>query len=311
MPGFPHEKLSFNMDFEKVFFESFETDDIEQLNLDRNTHSTVYSYVPDEIAYNLPYRLSICGHFLVGNHHLTKREGREGYQCIYTKAGSCSVKIGDSAPITCEKGSVMILDCYHPHSYYTVDNNHWEYKHFHFDAPHGEYLVQQLLGKTDFADSVEANIDSLFEQIEKPTAISSYLISDTISHLLTKLIKIRQKTIITNNSHMPQLENIAAYLREHYSEKINISELSASEYISRYYFIRLFKECFGVTPYTYLNNVRINHSKGMLSNHQLSVEEISYKCGFGNANNFNRIFKRSVGVTPSEFRKNWTDWPND
>jgi AraC-like DNA-binding protein len=55
---------------------------------------------------------------------------------------------------------------------------------------------------------------------------------------------------------------------------------------------------------SYINDIRIGYATKMLFETTHSINEIAYLCGFNNISNFNRIFKKSKGQTPSEFREN-------
>ena len=70
---------------------------------------------------------------------------------------------------------------------------------------------------------------------------------------------------------------------------------------------RLFNEYIGVTPYAYLQRQRMEKAKYMLKNSSVSIKEIAEKLGFRNALYFSTVFSRSVGMSPSRYRKNPPD----
>ena len=67
-------------------------------------------------------------------------------------------------------------------------------------------------------------------------------------------------------------------------------------------FNRFIKNRTGKTFVTYVNNTRISHATRLLLEEDLSIGEVSFKCGFNNIANFNRIFKKINNCTPSEFK---------
>lgn len=69
------------------------------------------------------------------------------------------------------------------------------------------------------------------------------------------------------------------------------------------HFRRVFKKVYGVAPSKYINTLRLNKAKVMLSDTDISIEELSYQCGYNNYSYFVRAFKTSFGLTPSEYRK--------
>jgi transcriptional regulator GlxA family with amidase domain len=68
---------------------------------------------------------------------------------------------------------------------------------------------------------------------------------------------------------------------------------------------RIFKEQFGVSINTYLQQIRITQAKQMLRFTDQTVEAIGVQCGIGEPNYFSRIFRQVEGVAPSEYRRKW------
>ena len=71
-------------------------------------------------------------------------------------------------------------------------------------------------------------------------------------------------------------------------------------------FNRFIKKRTGKTFVEYLNAVRVGYASQMLVEKDLGISEIAYKCGFNNIAHFNRVFKKSKGVTPSLYRENFS-----
>lgn len=97
-------------------------------------------------------------------------------------------------------------------------------------------------------------------------------------------------------------EQLEQYVREHYAEDLSVHELAGLSNYSEAYFSKMFKECFHTNFTSYLVEYRIRIAKEQLENSGLSVKEIGRMCGYADSNYFARIFKREVGITPSEYR---------
>ena len=298
-----NEKLKFNMDFQDIHFMTYEKDTEEQSIYSQKVSSKIKPYTPDAIALSLPFYLTVAGHFRVGKEHFTQREGRLGYQCILTQDGNAIVELQNGETLQCCKGSVLILDCKLLHRYYSGDMGFWEYKHFHFCAPAGETLPSQTLGLTASTTHITELFDKIFDTIDHNQPVTPYVISNAISGILTEIVYRRLHHVI-KQPHQEQMESAAAYLRANFSTKIDIDTLAKDMFLSRYYFIRLFKKHFGISPYSYLTTYRINQAEELLLLN-MTVEEVALNCGFGNANNLNRIFKKTVGLTPTDFKKKY------
>ena len=99
-------------------------------------------------------------------------------------------------------------------------------------------------------------------------------------------------------------EDIAAYIREHYTEELSMQDVARAMNYSDAYFCKLFKQCFKVNFSAWLNEFRVEKAKELLTATRLSVREVSIACGYADANYFARVFKRITGMTPSEYRSN-------
>ena len=97
-------------------------------------------------------------------------------------------------------------------------------------------------------------------------------------------------------------EDIESYIREHYSSELSMQDVARAMNYSEAYFCKLFKQCFRVNFSAYLNEYRVSRARELLQSTRLSVREVSRECGYSDANYFARVFKRIVGVTPSEYR---------
>lgn len=95
------------------------------------------------------------------------------------------------------------------------------------------------------------------------------------------------------------------YIHNFYSEKnITIDTLAQICGRKESYFRRIFTQCCGITPIQYINRLKLMRAKEMLSQQDYSIELISELSGFQNVSYFCRYFKKTVGITPTEFRKN-------
>lgn len=92
------------------------------------------------------------------------------------------------------------------------------------------------------------------------------------------------------------------YIKNNYRKDITLEEVSKEVNISPHYFSKLFKNEMGENFIDYLTNLRIHTAKEIMKNSLISVKEICYEIGYGDPNYFSRIFKKVVGLTPTEYR---------
>lgn len=93
------------------------------------------------------------------------------------------------------------------------------------------------------------------------------------------------------------------YIENNYTKNINLEDVSREVNISSYYLSRIFKESTGVNFIDYLTNLRVEKAKELLSSTNLSMKEVATKAGYADPNYFSKLFKKIVGVTPTEYRE--------
>lgn len=92
------------------------------------------------------------------------------------------------------------------------------------------------------------------------------------------------------------------YIDSHWQEKFDIDKLAEAVYISKYRYVRLFKQHMGMTPYCYYQNVKIEKIKEKLCENNLSIAQAFAECGVDYNGSFAKVFKQKTGMTPSEYR---------
>jgi YesN/AraC family two-component response regulator len=112
---------------------------------------------------------------------------------------------------------------------------------------------------------------------------------------------------IQNSNGKSLIEKAVELLGKEFRSKISINGICKNLHISTFHFSRIFKKYTGMSPHNYLTKIRINYSKELLLNSDISVGEIASKVGFENVNSFIKSFKLYTGTTPLKFKKTWTE----
>lgn len=98
------------------------------------------------------------------------------------------------------------------------------------------------------------------------------------------------------------IQDLLPFIEENFSAEINLSMLSKRCNYSPNYLCKLFRQSTGMTIKDYILRRRMSHATWLLRNTQLNIGEIAEKCGFNDYFYFARVFKRTQGLTPSEYR---------
>lgn len=103
--------------------------------------------------------------------------------------------------------------------------------------------------------------------------------------------------------HADTIHEVDRYIQTHYQKKLTLDELAEVNHMSKTYLCSIFKKETGETIINYINKVRIEKSKLLFSDKNLSIVEIANLCGFEDQSYFTKIFKNYVGMTPKKYRE--------
>lgn len=111
------------------------------------------------------------------------------------------------------------------------------------------------------------------------------------------------KVEVTSDSR--RVQKVKSYIEQNYKHEIRLKTLADIAGMSSSAFSRFFKLHTGRNLSEYIIDQRLGYASRLLVDSTNSIAEICYQCGFNNLSNFNRIFKKRKGCSPSEFRENY------
>ena len=100
-----------------------------------------------------------------------------------------------------------------------------------------------------------------------------------------------------------QCATIRRYIDNHYKEQLDLDTLAKEAHVNKYYMAHAFKREYGISPISYLIQRRIEESRYLLRETDLSLSQIARLLGFSSASYFSQSFRRAEGTTPMEYRK--------
>lgn len=106
------------------------------------------------------------------------------------------------------------------------------------------------------------------------------------------------------------ITGITRYLQEHLAEEVSLSVLAEQFHLNPQYISQLFKNEIGVGFLAYLTNIRMERAKKLLLSTSLSVAEVAEQSGYGDYRVFTKVFKKSEGITPSQYRRDFLEAEN-
>ena len=154
-----------------------------------------------------------------------------------------------------------------------------------------------------------AAVDECLRNIEKCVSDDGFaadiMRGAALTQLMVQLNRIMQRDSASERETVEYNEKIAdalSYINEHLREELNVDELAAREYLSRYYFMRLFKAQTGYTVHNYIRQKRLNLGARLIRE-GMPAMRASAECGFTDYSAFHRAFTQTFGVSPAKIKK--------
>ncbi|HAA44880.1 MAG: AraC family transcriptional regulator [Halomonas sp. 54_146] len=154
-------------------------------------------------------------------------------------------------------------------------------------------VIRQPLLYTQFCEMADCLLDEQGTIDHKQQALTAYL--------TTLMIELAEEPPLAQPPTPRLLAQVAHYLREHCARDISLDDLSQQTGYSAGHLIRSFKQHYGLTPYAYLINQRIQLGQAALRQGQ-PIVEAALTAGFNDQPHFQRTFKRLVAATPNQYR---------
>lgn len=274
--------------------------------------STRVIQTPSPIARSAFFYVQETGYLKLRESHRASRKNLDSYLVVLVLSGSGTLMY-ENKTFPLKKGSCFFIDCMVPYYHQSNPEDPWELIWVHFNGSSTrEYyrffsgLSMPVLAPVSFTELRE-KFNSLLS-VNKESNLSaeitsSRLIVDILSILLHEITRPKE----TTTPHKTNLENIRNYLDEHYTDKFSLDEITEEFFISKYYLCREFKSLYGITLNQYVIAKRITLAKKLLRFSTYTLEEIATECGFYDASYFNKQFKKSEGISASDFRKKWVN----
>lgn len=263
--------------------------------------SDVYLYNGSPITEAFFYRLLCAGHYYCNGQYRVFRKNLDSYLLIYVVEGEGYIEDGKGRQAL-RAGEMALLNCYEHPSYGSETG--WEIMWLHFDGHDMDKLYPYLTSKIahhPLKEIVTRAFEKLLTPFENGLQPTEAIINKYTTNLLTEFFESDKDEVVSEKGK--RFQPVFNYITQNLSKNISIDDLAAIANLSRYYFIRAFKEETGYTPHEYIIRARINTANFFLSSSSLSLSEITYRCGFSSESAFSNTFKSMTGFTPLQYRK--------
>lgn len=237
------------------------------------------------------------------------QKGRRDYQILYVANGKTHFWFDGREEIV--SAGYMVL--YKPEEiqkyvYYLEDNPEVFWIHFTGSDVKNILAYHDIsLDEHVFYCGVLPDYKALFRKIIQELQLCRYGYEDYIASLFNDILLLvdrqqhEQKKATGNVQE--QIERAAAYFNENYNTKISIDDYAESLHISTNWFIHNFKQYAGMSPAQYILSLRMVNAQSLLERTTYNIKEISEIVGYENPLYFSRVFKKEIGKSPAQYRK--------
>ena len=250
-------------------------------------------------------------------------------EVVYIAEGQAVHMVNDMS-YTVKKGNVIMIDYGVAHSFarigdekfvtydllFTPDLFHISaLENKEFMALASSYLFSSVF--TEFKNSkVPQNLvkthskefkflfEKIYEEYNKREMGFQSIIRAYVIEIIIKIFREIDKNQPTyTKSHQELVEKAIEYMQNNYNKHISLDEIVSGIFLSKNYFRQIFKKTTGMSISSFTQELRVKEACRLLETTDLSSADVSYKCGFNDLKFFYSTFKKTVGMTPAEYKK--------
>ena len=257
---------------------------------------------------NIQYAVNCCGYVKIKTKDIHMTRTRADYYLIYLIGGVGHYRTAD-CHITAGTGDIVLYRPDEMQNYYYSHSDHPEFYWIHFTGSDAEGLLSELQFSERHILHIGINdeIISLFKKIISELQLKKQLHEEISCTYLLQLIYgiVRLRYCADSDGEYPRnadIEGVMKRMHTDYNKNRTVADYAVNCNLSAYRFCHVFKNNVGVPPMRYVEQLRMEKSKELLSSTSLSVGEISDMVGYSSPFYFSRVFKKNTGKAPSAFR---------
>lgn len=272
----------------------------------------LHNSLNDIVDTSKPIVVTSCGYYRVYSRPTVSTErpnGRKDYQLLYIATGKGHFYFDGKERILTE-GNMILYRPHEPQMYYYHASDKIEVYWVHFTGRDVEAVLKKYglpetenIFYTGTSPDYQCIYREMIQELQLCRANYEELLSLTLMRFFIMINRFIDEGKKSGSDIQNEIERATHYFNENYNKPINIDEYAASRHISTCWFIRSFKQILKVTPMQYILSLRMANAQSLLETTEDSISEIAEAVGYDNPLYFSRIFRKNIGVSPSEYRK--------
>lgn len=232
----------------------------------------------------------------------------KGHRHLHCKNRDCTVEPGD----------LLLFNPRDNHACEQIDGKSFDYRCINIQPEIMSRAMLEITGKeylpyftpqVIFHSELVVILSELHQMIMEEEM--DFKKEETFFFLLGQLVDEYTKQHMQEEHTGQSMEAMAVceFLETHYMESITLNDLCRLTGLSKYYLLRSFTRQKGITPYSYLETIRIDRAKKLLEQGAMPIDA-AMQTGFSDQSHFTNFFKRLIGLTPKQYSKIFKDIKN-
>ncbi|MDO5406896.1 MAG: AraC family transcriptional regulator [Eubacteriales bacterium] len=248
--------------------------------------------------------VNCCGYqkFNTRDYSQQRTAGRLDYQIIYVFKGAGHYFLHNEW-VTMEAGNIILFRPGEPQVYSYHAEDHPELYWIHFTGNQSEALLRHFEIDNSFIGE-DLSIKLLFQEIILELQLKKPVYNEIVNSDFLKLLALIQRSLRQQASpldNMFGIDRLIMQLNQKYMEYWDVSMMAEFCDFSPSYFSHMFKKRTGISPIQFLNDLRIQKAKELLSSGCMNISTVAALVGFEDALYFSRVFRRETGTSPTRF----------
>lgn len=238
-------------------------------------------------------------------------KGRElhEYQLLYVTRGEGVFESANQRQTHLREGDLFLLFPHEWHTYHPGPQG-WSCYWIGFSGRNvddrvraGFLTPQHPIYHVGFSDTIIRLYDEAYHAAVQEAAYSQQLLAGIVNHMVGLMYSLERNIQLSKNTEHVDLINRARYImRKEVEGDLTVQQIADQLGVSYSSFRKLFKEYTGISPALYLQDLKLQRAKELLSTTDLFVKEIAYMLNFDSPDYFSSKFKLKTGLKPSDFR---------
>lgn len=232
----------------------------------------------------------------------------EHYVVGFIERGTRYLAVDNHEYIT-EPSDLLLFNPHTPHTCWQIDGGVLDYRCLNIETDVMSDIAAEITGRR-FMPSFREQVAQHCELVSTLRELHSMILEgggllrkqELFYIFMGDLINgFAEESLAQEGKGEPrEISDICAYIESNYAKNITLDELAALSGLNKYNLLRLFARERGITPYRYLETVRINRAKTLLERGE-QLTEIALKTGFSDQSHFTNFFKKFIGLTPKQY----------